>query len=54
VAGAVIAWFDRNVVNDTVRSRHDQITALTVARTTTGVKKVIDDLRLETPAVSAR
>ena len=38
----------------TVESRRDQLTALTVARTTDGVKKVIDDLRLEAPAVSAR
>jgi osmotically-inducible protein OsmY len=38
----------------TVKSRRDQVTALTVARTTDGVKKVIDDLRLDAPAVSAR
>lgn len=41
-------------LSGTVKSRQDQITALTVARTTDGVKKVIDDLRLEPPAVSAR
>jgi hyperosmotically inducible protein len=38
----------------TVKSRSDQVTALTVARSTAGVVRVIDDLRLETPAVSAR
>ena len=38
----------------TVKSRRDQVTALTVARTTDGVTKVIDDLRLEAPEVSAR
>lgn len=37
-----------------VTSRHDQVTALTVARSTAGVARVIDDLRLETPAVGAR
>ncbi len=38
----------------TVNSRSDQITALTVARSTAGVVRVIDDLRFEPPAVSAR
>jgi osmotically-inducible protein OsmY len=38
----------------TVKSRSDQVTALTAARSTAGVVRVIDDLRLETPAVSAR
>jgi len=38
-----------------VKSRGDQVTALTVARSTEGVKRVIDDLRLaEPPPVSAR
>lgn len=41
-------------LSGTVKTRRDQLTALTVARTTTGVKKVIDDLRLEAPEVSAR
>ena len=38
----------------TVNSRHDQVTALTVTRSTSGVVRVIDELQLETPAVSAR
>lgn len=38
----------------TVNSRSDEITALTVARSTAGVVRVIDDLRFEQPAVSAR
>jgi osmotically-inducible protein OsmY len=38
----------------TVNSRSDQVTALTVARSTAGVVRVIDELRLELPAVSAR
>lgn len=38
----------------TVTSRRDQVTALTIARSTNGVKRVINDLRLEPPAVSAR
>jgi osmotically-inducible protein OsmY len=38
----------------TVVSRSDQVAALTVARSTAGVVRVIDDLRLEPPAVSAR
>jgi osmotically-inducible protein OsmY len=38
----------------TVQSRTDQVAALTVARSTAGVVRVIDDLRLEPPAVSAR
>ena len=37
----------------TVTSRNDQVTALTVTRSTSGVVRVIDELRLE-PAVSAR
>lgn len=37
----------------TVASRGDQVAALTVARSTAGVVRVIDELRLE-PAVSAR
>ena len=38
----------------TVSSRSDQVAALTVARSTAGVVRVIDELRLEPPAVSAR
>ncbi len=38
----------------TVNSRNDQVTALTVARSTAGVVRVIDELRLAPPAVSAR
>jgi len=38
----------------TVSSRSDQVAALTVARSTAGVVRVIDDLRLEPPAVSTR
>lgn len=38
----------------TVKSRSDQVTALTAARSTAGVVRVIDDLRLDSPAVSAR
>ena len=38
----------------TVRSRGDQVTALTLARATPGVQRVIDDLRLATPPVSLR
>jgi hyperosmotically inducible protein len=38
----------------TVNSRRDQVTALTVTRSTAGVVRVIDELQLETPAVSAR
>jgi len=38
----------------TVKSRSDQVAALTVARSTEGVVRVIDSLRLEAPAVSAR
>jgi len=38
----------------TVPSRSDHVTALTVTRSTSGVKKVIDDLKLAAPAVSAR
>ena len=38
----------------TVQSRTDQVSALTVARSTAGVVRVIDDMRLEPPAVSTR
>jgi len=38
----------------TVKSRSDQVMALTVARATPGVQRVIDDLRLTTSPVSAR
>jgi len=38
----------------TVDTRGDQVAALTVARSTDGVRRVIDDLRLASPAVSAR
>ena len=38
----------------TVTSRSDQVAALTVTRSTSGVVRVIDDLKLETPAVSAQ
>jgi len=38
----------------TVKSRSDQVTAATAARSTAGVVRVIDDLELESPAVSAR
>jgi osmotically-inducible protein OsmY len=38
----------------TVSSRGDQLTALTVAGSTAGVTRVIDDLHLKAPAVSAR
>ena len=38
----------------TVMSRSDQVAALTAARSTAGVVRVIDDLKLEPPAVSAR
>ncbi len=38
----------------TVSSRHDQVTALTVTRSTSGVVRVIDELKLTTPAVGAR
>jgi osmotically-inducible protein OsmY len=38
----------------TVMSRSDQVAALTVARSTAGVVRVIDELRLDPPAVSAR
>jgi hyperosmotically inducible protein len=41
-------------LSGTVESRSDQVTAITVARSTAGVKRVIDDLRLETPPVSLR
>jgi osmotically-inducible protein OsmY len=38
----------------TVASRSDQVAALTVARSTPGVQRVIDELRLATSPVSAR
>jgi osmotically-inducible protein OsmY len=38
----------------TVKSRTDQVAALTAARSTAGVVRVIDDMRLAPPAVSAR
>jgi len=38
----------------TVHSRREQVTALTVTRSTTGVVRVIDELKLAPPAVSAR
>jgi len=38
----------------TVKSRSEQVTALTVARATPGVQRVIDDLRLASSPVSAR
>jgi len=41
-------------ISGSVQSRSDQVAALTVARSTMGVRRVIDDLRLEPPAVSAR
>jgi hyperosmotically inducible protein len=41
-------------LSGTVRSRGQQVTALTVARTTLGVQRVIDDLRLAEPPVSQR
>jgi osmotically-inducible protein OsmY len=37
-----------------VPTRSDQVAALTVARTTPGIRRVIDDLRVEAPAVGAR
>jgi hyperosmotically inducible protein len=41
-------------LSGTVMSRTDQVAALTVARSTAGVRRVIDDMRLESPAVSSR
>jgi osmotically-inducible protein OsmY len=38
----------------TVKSRSDQVTAAIAARSTAGVVRVIDDLELASPAVSAR
>ncbi len=38
----------------TVQNRGDQVTALTVARSTNGVKRVIDDLKLALPTTSSR
>jgi osmotically-inducible protein OsmY len=37
-----------------VESQSDRLTALTIARATSGVRAVIDDLKLSPPAVSAR
>ena len=41
-------------LSGTVESRSDQVMALTVARATPGVQRVIDDLRLASSPVSAR
>jgi hyperosmotically inducible protein len=41
-------------LSGTVKSRTDQVAALTAARSTAGVVRVIDDMRLAPPAVSAR
>ena len=41
-------------LSGTVASRTDQVAALTAARSTAGVVRVIDDMRLSPPAVSAR
>lgn len=41
-------------LSGSVPSRSDQVAALTVARTTPGIRRVIDDLRVEAPAVGAR
>jgi osmotically-inducible protein OsmY len=41
-------------LSGTVKSRSDQVAALTAARSTAGVVRVIDDMRLAPPAVSAR
>jgi osmotically-inducible protein OsmY len=41
-------------LSGTVESRSDQVAALTAARSTAGVVRVIDDMRLAPPAVSAR
>jgi hyperosmotically inducible protein len=41
-------------LSGTVKSRTDQVAALTAARSTAGVVRVIDDMRLSPPAVSAR
>jgi osmotically-inducible protein OsmY len=41
-------------LSGTVKSRANQVTAITVARSQPGVKRVIDDLRLDTPPVSLR
>jgi osmotically-inducible protein OsmY len=38
----------------TVESPSDRLVVLTVARSTAGVRGLIDDLRLETPAISSR
>ena len=41
-------------LSGTVKSRGDQVTALTAARATPGVQRVIDDLRLASAPMSAR
>lgn len=41
-------------LSGTVPSRSDQVAALTAARSVQGVRRVIDDLRLDQPAVGAR
>jgi hyperosmotically inducible protein len=41
-------------LSGTVKTRGDQVTAVTVARSTAGVRRVIDDLRLESPPVGLR
>jgi len=41
-------------LSGTVKSRSDQMAALTVAVSTEGVVRVIDEMRLELPAVSLR
>lgn len=41
-------------LSGSVPSRSDQVAALTLARSTQGVRRVIDDLRLEPPAVGSR
>jgi len=38
----------------TVKTRRDQVVALSIARTTAGVRRVIDDLQLAAPTVSSR
>jgi len=57
LADAAIAVEVENGVarlSGSVPSRSDQVAALTLARSTQGVRRVIDDLRLEPPAVGAR
>jgi hyperosmotically inducible protein len=41
-------------LSGTVKSRSDQVTAITIARDTNGVVRVIDDAKLEPPTLSAR